>query len=138
MGMRVFTTAVFVRFVAANLSRKYRNDIVSARADAINQLAAIGGILVTCVFAIVVLVLSKPFLTHLYTLDKTFLVIFVTGSVVVALAIRRVYSNRSISLEDVEPYMTRNTVRATNILYVAAPLLAIWILGLLLGYADPP
>ena len=136
--MRVFTTDVFVRFVAANLSRKYRNDIVSARADAINQLAAIGGILVTCVFAIVVLVLSKPFLTHLYTLDKTFLVIFVTGSVVVALAIRRVYSNRSISLEDVEPYMTRNTVRTTNIIYVAVPLLAIWILGFLLLYADPP
>ena len=136
--MRVFVTAMFLRFVAANLSRKYRNDITSARADAINQLAALGGILVTCVFAIVALVLSKPFLTHLYTLDKTFLVIFVTGSVLVALAIRRVYSNRSISLDDIEPYMTRNTVRTTNIIYVAVPLLAIWILGFLLLYADPP
>ena len=127
-------TNVFLRLYAANLERNRRNDPTSACQDAVRQLAALGGCLVACAFAICALVVSHPFFQHFYTMDMIGLSILVIGSLAVSLWIWVSYRGYAAYPERAEPFRTQRSVRVINILYVAAPLTALWALGLFAYY----
>lgn len=125
---------LFLRLYAANLSRSRRNDPPTACADAVLQLAAVGGIVSTTVYIAVGAVASSPLLRHMYAVDWTFLIIAAGAGGAVGLLGWWRFRGYKDDPGAASPYRSRASVRIINILYVAVPIAWAWALGLALRF----
>jgi hypothetical protein len=125
---------LFLRFYAANLSRNSRNDASTACADAILQLAAMGGIASTTAYVVVGLLFAAPLLRHMYAVDWTFFVIAAGAGGAFGLwgwlKFRRYKENPGAAA----PYRSRTSIRTITVLYFTVPVVWAWLIGFALRF----
>jgi hypothetical protein len=128
--------SIFLRFYAANLSRTRRNDPQRACADAIRQIAALGGIVSTTVYIVVGVLVSRALLRHMYAADSVYLLVSGGLGGLFGFWISRPFRAYMETPEAAAPYSSRSAIRVVNILYIAVPIAWVWLIGLGLRLLD--
>jgi hypothetical protein len=122
----------------ANLSRGRRSDPIRACGDAIVQMAALGGALVTSLYVFIGLLVSKTLLLHMYAVDPFFLIVVGGLGASFGLWIRYKFRKYRDRPEAADSYRSKSAVRAINVLYIAVPIAWAWLIGFALQILDRP
>ena len=127
---------LFLRFYAANLSRKRRNDPPSACLDAVLQLSAVGGLVSTTLYIVAGLLLSRSLLDHMYAVDRVYLAVSGVCGGMVGFLLSHPFRAYKQKPEAARPYSSTTAIRVLNVLYVAIPIAWAWAIGLALRILD--
>jgi hypothetical protein len=134
--MKRWIEILFLRFYAANLSRSRRSGAGDACRDAITQLGAIAGVAILVIMATAASIVSPGWLRHLYDKDAEFIVIAIIPAIAFAIWSNRTFSKFSETPQLADRYKSPSSVRLTNVLYVALPVVLILLLALILKALD--
>ena len=136
-AMRRWIEVLFLRFYAANLTRRRRAEPATACRDAITQLGVVGCLVILICTAMTVWRVARYGLQHLYDPDGLFVGVVIVPAVAFMLWANRAFSKYADRPHAADPYTSPSAVRLTNILYIAIPLSGVVLLGVTLRLVEP-